>query len=316
MVRAACRSPEWTVLTWKPDAWSGESKSAWPGRILAVGMLPCGACLPRLTVDELLFVGCVRQASFHIQPEQRPRVTLGCDAWGGRPNGHARGHVTLAPARPPITATRGRRPAPSTRSSIGALRWPRRHHPPDRRQTTNASSRRVASPRIRIPDEYLEARPAAVTHSANGLNISPATLNQPPITPSGSVPPASSSNAHIRDDVPAEATIPTPIPNPLTMAASAESLLDLHESSLSDDRDDVDSLPSTSTSDIYSDADSEAQAEWDRSLEQLQLILTMMIVPWMGKYFGRKFAFWSKPRPLSRSRVWAPRRATGTVTRG
>ncbi|KAL3960841.1 hypothetical protein ACCO45_005958 [Purpureocillium lilacinum] len=80
------------------------------------------------------------------------------------------------------------------------------------------------------------------------------------------------------------------------MAASAESLLDLHESSLSDDRDDIDSLPSTSTSDIYSDADSEAQAEWDRSLEQLQLILTMMIVPWMGKYFGRKFAFWSWAR--------------------
>ncbi|KAJ6440436.1 cell pattern formation-associated protein stuA [Purpureocillium lavendulum] len=79
--------------------------------------------------------------------------------------------------------------------------------------------------------------------------------------------------------------------------AAAESLVDLHEtSSFSDDKDDVDSLPSTSTSDVYSDADSEAQAEWERSLEQLQLILTMMIVPWMGKYFGRKFAFWSWAR--------------------
>ena len=78
--------------------------------------------------------------------------------------------------------------------------------------------------------------------------------------------------------------------------AAAESLVDLQDMSFSDEKDDVDSLPSSSTSDIYSDdADSEAQAEWERSLEQLQLILTMMIVPWMGKYFGRKFAFWSGP---------------------
>ncbi|KJZ79656.1 hypothetical protein HIM_01125 [Hirsutella minnesotensis 3608] len=78
--------------------------------------------------------------------------------------------------------------------------------------------------------------------------------------------------------------------------AAADSLIDLHDTSLSDDKDDVDSLPSISTSDIYSDSDSEAQAEWERSLEQLQLILTMMIVPWVGKYFGRKFAFWSWAR--------------------
>lgn len=59
------------------------------------------------------------------------------------------------------------------------------------------------------------------------------------------------------------------------------------------DDDDLDSLPSMSTSDIYSDADSEAQEEWERSLEQLQLLLTMMVIPFVGKYFGRKFAYWS-----------------------
>lgn len=58
--------------------------------------------------------------------------------------------------------------------------------------------------------------------------------------------------------------------------------------------DDLDSLPSVSTSDLYSEADSDAQEEWERSLEQLQLLLTMLVVPWMGKYFGRKFAYWSK----------------------
>lgn len=83
--------------------------------------------------------------------------------------------------------------------------------------------------------------------------------------------------------------------------ASADSLVDLHDASF-DDKDDVDSLPSISTDDIYSEADSDAQAEWDRSLEQLQLILTMMIVPWMGKYFGRKFAYWSKDNPELSSR--------------
>jgi hypothetical protein len=77
--------------------------------------------------------------------------------------------------------------------------------------------------------------------------------------------------------------------------AADSSLVDLHDASMSDDKDDLDSLPSISTDDIYSDvSDSDAQAEWERSLEQLQLILTMMIVPWMGKYFGRKFAYWSK----------------------
>ena len=76
---------------------------------------------------------------------------------------------------------------------------------------------------------------------------------------------------------------------------SAESLVDLHEAAASE-KDDVDSLPSDSTSELYSEADSDAQAEWERSLEQLQLLLTMLIVPWMGKYFGRKFAYWSWAR--------------------
>ncbi|KEY65019.1 hypothetical protein S40285_01307 [Stachybotrys chlorohalonatus IBT 40285] len=78
--------------------------------------------------------------------------------------------------------------------------------------------------------------------------------------------------------------------------SDGESLFDLRDVPGLDEKDDVDSLPSDSTSDIYSDADSEAQAEWERSLEQLQLLLTMMIVPWMGKYFGRKFAYWSWAR--------------------
>ncbi|KAH7149503.1 hypothetical protein B0J13DRAFT_621359 [Dactylonectria estremocensis] len=80
---------------------------------------------------------------------------------------------------------------------------------------------------------------------------------------------------------------------------TAESLVDLLHDMPDDKEDDVDSLPSMSTDEIYSEADSDAQEEWERSLEQLQLILTMMIVPWMGKFFGRKFAYWSWTRYMS-----------------
>ncbi|KAI0451667.1 hypothetical protein F5B21DRAFT_486252 [Xylaria acuta] len=64
------------------------------------------------------------------------------------------------------------------------------------------------------------------------------------------------------------------------------------------DLDDIDSLPSTSTESFESDDDDyDAQKEWEQSLEQLQLLLTMILVPFAGKYFGRKFAYWSASIP-------------------
>jgi hypothetical protein len=89
------------------------------------------------------------------------------------------------------------------------------------------------------------------------------------------------------------ATNPSPIAF-FNMPAE-ESMVDIHNAP-SFEKDEVDSLPSESTDDLYSEADSDAQAEWERSLEQLQLLLTMLVVPWMGKYFGRKFAYWSWAR--------------------
>ncbi|KAF6818458.1 hypothetical protein CMUS01_00293 [Colletotrichum musicola] len=64
----------------------------------------------------------------------------------------------------------------------------------------------------------------------------------------------------------------------------------------SSDHEDVDSLPSISSSVLNSDDESDAQEEWERSLEQVQLLLTMIIVPAAGKYLGRKFAYWSWSR--------------------
>ena len=65
------------------------------------------------------------------------------------------------------------------------------------------------------------------------------------------------------------------------------------------DADELDSLPSISTSILSpsyagSVTSSDAQHEWEASLEQLQLMLTMVIVPFVGKYLGRKFAYWSE----------------------
>ncbi|KAI9376299.1 hypothetical protein BJX61DRAFT_538997 [Aspergillus egyptiacus] len=61
------------------------------------------------------------------------------------------------------------------------------------------------------------------------------------------------------------------------------------------------SLPSESTTssdlDTLSDYDySDAEAEWQESIEQLELLLTMVIVPFLGKYLGRRCAYWSWTR--------------------
>lgn len=64
------------------------------------------------------------------------------------------------------------------------------------------------------------------------------------------------------------------------------------------DNDEIDSLPSSDDSSdmssISSEYKSDAQKEWEASLQQLELLLTMVVVPYMGKYFGRKFAYWGK----------------------
>lgn len=77
--------------------------------------------------------------------------------------------------------------------------------------------------------------------------------------------------------------------------------------------EDLDSLPSISSDMLSSEASespSDAQKEWEESLEQIQLLLTMVVVPFAGKYLGRKFAYWSTfplaTRPASVSLLAAP----------
>ncbi|KAF2674229.1 hypothetical protein BT63DRAFT_449224 [Microthyrium microscopicum] len=61
------------------------------------------------------------------------------------------------------------------------------------------------------------------------------------------------------------------------------------------DNDEMDSLPSSSDTEstISGDEDnSDAEKEWHESLQQIELLLTIMVVPYIGKYFGRKAAYW------------------------
>lgn len=57
--------------------------------------------------------------------------------------------------------------------------------------------------------------------------------------------------------------------------------------------DEVASLPSVSTSDSDMETLSDAEDEWRESIEQLELLLSMVLVPFVGKYLGRKCAYWS-----------------------
>lgn len=65
-----------------------------------------------------------------------------------------------------------------------------------------------------------------------------------------------------------------------------------------DSPEEVDSLPSssagssTSVSPSEEEAYNDAEREWRESLQQLELMLTLVLIPYVGKYFGRKCAYW------------------------
>jgi hypothetical protein len=89
--------------------------------------------------------------------------------------------------------------------------------------------------------------------------------------------------------------LPRNILPPYIMSTSDSYIVQDASPESSNDHDDVDSLPSSiDSSDLDSEEESDAQKEWEASLQQLELVLTMIIVPYAGKYFGRKFAYWSE----------------------
>ena len=63
----------------------------------------------------------------------------------------------------------------------------------------------------------------------------------------------------------------------------------------SEDLDSLASLPDSAPSDSIESEEErmeDAEREWKESLQQLELLLTMVVVPYVGKYFGRKCAYW------------------------
>lgn len=86
-------------------------------------------------------------------------------------------------------------------------------------------------------------------------------------------------------------------PSPSASLLSSAYLVPSSHSAYETD-DDVASLPSESTTDSdlesMTDDGSDAEAEWQESLEQLELLLTMVLVPFIGKFLGRKCAYWSR----------------------
>lgn len=82
-----------------------------------------------------------------------------------------------------------------------------------------------------------------------------------------------------------------------SLATSAYMVSSADKSYSPDSDDEIASLPSESASesdlDTLSDGFSDAEEEWRESMEQLELLLTMVLVPFVGKYLGRKTAYWS-----------------------
>ncbi|KAG1800923.1 uncharacterized protein HD556DRAFT_1340738 [Suillus plorans] len=52
---------------------------------------------------------------------------------------------------------------------------------------------------------------------------------------------------------------------------------------------------SDSSSNVSYDSDEDyrlAQKEWNESLEELQQLVLVLLLPWVGKYFGRRCSYW------------------------
>ncbi|KAL5041744.1 hypothetical protein BDW71DRAFT_162499 [Aspergillus fruticulosus] len=98
--------------------------------------------------------------------------------------------------------------------------------------------------------------------------------------------PSSTTNSYILP-TPTSSTPTSPRPRSTSYADSVSSVASLPSESTS-----ASDLETLSDDSDYSDA----EAEWQESIEQLELLLTMVIVPVVGKYLGRRCAYWGWTR--------------------
>jgi Mitochondrial import 2 len=60
--------------------------------------------------------------------------------------------------------------------------------------------------------------------------------------------------------------------------------------------DSVVSIDSPSSSEYSYDPeeDARAQEEWEESVQEIQRLFSAILLPYLGKYFGRSFSYWGK----------------------
>ena len=102
---------------------------------------------------------------------------------------------------------------------------------------------------------------------------------------STSAPPASAAASSSHGSLSTSAYM-VPAPDQESSTGSDEEIASLPSESASES--DLETL----SDDGYSESD--AEEEWRESMEQLELLLTMVLVPFVGKYLGRKCAYWSE----------------------
>jgi len=60
------------------------------------------------------------------------------------------------------------------------------------------------------------------------------------------------------------------------------------------------SSPRSEPSDSSLSTDGDAEAEWQESLQQLELLFSLVVIPFFGKWVGRRCAYWgTRPCPLA-----------------
>lgn len=85
--------------------------------------------------------------------------------------------------------------------------------------------------------------------------------------------------------------------------------------------DDSLSYPSSEASFDSDDQHALIQEEWEESMRQLEMVFSVILLPFLGKWWGRKFAFWGEsafrrrrhhlPSSFSRSDGMASRKHPG-----
>ncbi|KAI8577045.1 hypothetical protein K450DRAFT_254119 [Umbelopsis ramanniana AG] len=73
-----------------------------------------------------------------------------------------------------------------------------------------------------------------------------------------------------------------------------EALRNQQQWQVQDDLDDIDEGDDAGYLDDSTESSYDADLEWEESKEQINMLLSLVIFPFVGKWLGRKFSFWGK----------------------